>query len=1295
METETSLGGAVLGRPLTEVAAPYEREPARPHRRHATLLEIFAASAARWPNRTALQAPDAAYTYAELSDAAASLADSLRERGIGRSDRVVVHVSSGRAELYVAILGVLSAGATYVPVDADDPADRVRDITARSGACATIRDGLSIELHGPAPRGDDSGATPEDDAWIIFTSGTTGAPKGVAVTHRSAAAFVDAEGLLWEVLPQDRVLAGLSVGFDASCEEIWLAWANGAALRPAPRAVVRAGVELGSWLVENGITVVSTVPTLAALWDESCLHNVRLLILGGEACPEKLGWRLAAGREVWNTYGPTEATVVSTAATIVPGEPITIGWPLEGWQVAVLDGDRPVQSGESGELVIGGVGLGRYLDADLDATRYAGIPQLGWDRAYRTGDIVRVTPRGLQFVGRQDDQVKIGGRRIELGEIEAALQAAPGVSAAAVAVRESNSGNRLLVGYIVADADIREEVRQFAARRLPAGLVPLVVMLDELPMSAAGKVDRRALPWPVGDDAAALAAGIGADGTVLSEHEIWVGEQWTAQLGPVPITPNSDFFASGGTSLAAAKLISAVRRAYPAVAVADLYRHPTLRTFAQRLEQIGRGSQLIAEGAESARLRTRLLQLLLQLSVVLIDVPSWLGGILAFDRWYHVGPQLGWEWIIAGWFALSNVGTHALISALARRTLLRGIRPGRYPRNDWTSFRIVLVERIADRCRLNSLAGTPWAARYARLTGHEIGAGARLGTLPPASSLARIGAGATLEGDIDMHGWHIEGGDLVIGEVSIGAGARVGARTLLSPGAVVEAGAEVEPGTVVTGRVPAGERWAGAPGQRVGTAGEGWSTTPAPTDRPGHRRLWRRMYALGLAYQMLVPLIAAAPGLALLILVERSPHHSLSLMQEMLVLAPCFALLFTITLALLIAGSVRLLGRLIEPGWHYGVGRTPWALWMTDRLMDESRGALFPLYASSFTNAWLRLCGVPIGRGTEVSNVVGLSRLTTLGELSFAADDVVFAAARARDGWVHVAPVEVGDRTFLGNSAILLPGTTIGHESLIGLMTVSPSAPKPGTSWLGSPALELPRRPACVDPARTVNPSRRLRAGRRAMDVIRILLPGSVAFALGAGAYGAAEDIHRQFGIAWMAVAMPFILLAVGVAAVLVTAAVKWVLMGRYRPGDHPFFSFYVWRDEIVNTCQEQLAGPMLMGLALGSILMPVYLRLLGARVGRDVWVDNLNTSEFDLASLGDGCAVNRGAVVETHLFHDRLMSTGTVHIGAGATLGPSSVSLPETVIGDGTVVGGRSIVMRGEELPAGTRWHGAPVVAQ
>lgn len=181
-----------------------------------------------------------------------------------------------------------------------------------------------------------------------------------------------------------------------------LAWRNGACLVPAPRSLVRTGMDLGPWLISNGITVVSTVPTLAGLWPAESLEAVRLLIFGGEACPPELAVRLAVeGREVWNTYGPTEAMVVACAARMDGTGPVRIGLPLDGWDLAVVDAAGvPVAEGQTGELIIGGVGLARYLDPGKDAEKYAPLDTLGWDRAYRSGDLVRYEAEGLIFVGR-------------------------------------------------------------------------------------------------------------------------------------------------------------------------------------------------------------------------------------------------------------------------------------------------------------------------------------------------------------------------------------------------------------------------------------------------------------------------------------------------------------------------------------------------------------------------------------------------------------------------------------------------------------------------------------------------------------------------------------------------------------------------------------------------------------------------------------------------------------------------------------------------------------------------------
>src|SRR3984885_14991253 len=430
-----------------------------------TLLDIFEMTVTQWGDRPAVDAPRGVLTYDDLAQEVQELAARLRDAGVGPGDRVGIRVPSGKADLYVAILGALTAGAAYVPVDADDPPARAEQIFADAAVCVVVGEELELTWRGPVS-GRVGRPTPDDDAWIIFTSGSTGAPKGVAVPHRAAAAFVRAENELWTVLPEDRVLAGLSVAFDASCEEMWLAWAHGAALVPAPRALVRSGVELGPWLKERGITVISTVPTLAGIWDDDALAAVRLLILGGEACPEHLVERLADGREVWNPYAPPEATVVTTAIRLLPGEPVTIGQPLRGWELAVVDDDgEVVKAGEPGELVVSGVGLGRYLKPELDAERYRRLPAMGWDRAYRTGDIVRQTEHGLEFVGRRDHQVKIGGRRIELGEVDGVLSSVPGVRGACTVVRESAAGNKLLVGYVAGDVDA-QDVRAVVAERM-------------------------------------------------------------------------------------------------------------------------------------------------------------------------------------------------------------------------------------------------------------------------------------------------------------------------------------------------------------------------------------------------------------------------------------------------------------------------------------------------------------------------------------------------------------------------------------------------------------------------------------------------------------------------------------------------------------------------------------------------------------------------------------------------------------------------------------------------------------
>lgn len=691
------------------------------------------------------------------------------------------------------------------------------------------------------------------------------------------------------------------------------------------------------------------------------------------------------------------------------------------------------------------------------------------------------------------------------------------------------------------------------------------------------------------------------------------------------------------------------------------------------------------------------MQLVGVLVLTALAATQWVLGAFAYGNIESSGlPHVGWAWLIGAWLLLASPPGRLGLAVLARRLLLGELHPGRYPRDSWLACRVWFLERLGEYCNLTRLAGTPFSARYARLMGTDVDPGARIASMPTLTSLVHIGAGATVESQVDLHGWWIDGQELVIGEIHVGAGASVGSRTLLAPGASVGEGAEIEPGSVISGAIPAGEHWGGSPASYMGPAAEGWPAQAPPPSRDG--RLWRTLYSASLMWEGLLVLLALVPGVVLLVLAG-APVPSLSgpLIDSLAVLlgeAAVIASLSTIVLALLVALTLRLVWKLVRPGWHGEGGALSWALWFSGDLSESTSAILFPLYASLYTRAWLRLMGIRVGRRTEVSTSTGLSPLVSFGELSHATDDVGFCAARSRGGWLHLEPIEIGSRTFLGPGAVLRGGTRLGDDSLIGALTLAPRRPEQATSWLGVPAFELPRVRASVEEARTVRPPWHLVCARAAMDAIRILGPNTLSLSIGLLDLLVLDAIGARLGIATMIALSPLVVLGSGLLSAALAVAIKWVLIGCYRSSEHPLWSSFVWRDEIVNTAHEQLAGEWLLRFAIGTPLMSLYLRAMGASVGRGVWCETTAITEYDVVALGDGCAINRGGCLMTHVFQDRLLSIGPTSVGAGATMGPTSAVLPDTVLGPGACVGGHSVVLRGERLPAFTRWHGAPVVS-
>lgn len=1264
-----------------------------------TLIDVLRSTAERYPLSTAIEDPEGSLSYGELMDEVGAARAALAEAGVRRGDRVGIRLPSGSRGLYVAILGVLAAGAAYVPVDADDPPERAELVFGEAQVVGVWEDeGYRPTDGGGGRAGVPEDPAPADDAWVIFTSGSTGVPKGVAVTHRSAAAFVDAESRLFlrdaPLGPQDRVLAGLSVAFDASCEEMWLAWRHGACLVPAPRSTVRSGADLGGWLVRHRVTVVSTVPTLAALWPVEALEQVRLLIFGGEACPAELAARLAGeGREVWNTYGPTEATVVATACRLDGASPVLIGTPLDGWAIAVVDTDgAPVPPGTVGELVIGGVGLARYLDVAKDAEKYAPLPSLGWERAYRSGDLVALEPEGLAFHGRADDQVKVGGRRIELGEVEAALAELPGVEAAAVAVRRTEAGTPVLVGYLVTATSLdRQQARAQLAHRLPAPLIPLLAEVEELPTRTSGKVDRDALPWPLPEVTETIAESL----ALFNPDEAWLAREWVAVLGTPVLDRQTDFFELGGGSLTAAQLVSRIRERAPEFSVADVYDHPRLAAMAAAIADTAVDTpwRESFSTAGATPLVTRWAQTLLSAPLFIFSGARWLVYLLAAS-WLLRATTTGFEFLprVNGWLVLIGLAIFVvpfgrmLTAAGSARLLLRGLRPGDYRRGGGTHLRLWLAEQISQQIDPVGLAGSPWVTWYARLLGARIGRDVDLHTLPPVTGLLQIGDGAAIEPEVDLSGYWIDGETVRIGDIKIGANASIGSRSTLAPGARIEPDAEVAPGSAVFGRVRAGQLWAGSPAARVGDHSRDW-----PTERPPSGRRWLGAYGLSAVVLGLLPVLALSVGALVVMQGMRGAPDVATAGAWALPWLPLGVGVAGVTLTGAILLLVRALALGLHPGIHPVRSRVGWQAWTTERLLDGARTQLFPLYASLATPVWLRLLGAKVGRQVEASTVVLLPSLTTIEDGAFLADDTMVASYDLRGGWLRLGRVTIGRRAFLGNSGTAGAGHVVPADGLVAVLSVAPTKAKPGSSWLGSPPVRLRR--IVVDGAdeRTYHPSRRLIWARGAWEACRLFAVLTTC-AIGLGVMLTLAWLDERLGPLWALLLSGIVMLAAGIVAAVLTTAVKWLVVGPIRAGEQPLWSSFVWRTEVADTFTEMVAGPWFANPNTGTPALALWLRSLGAKVGRGVWCETYWLPEPDLVTLGDGATVNRGCVVQTHLFHDRIMSMDTVTIDDGGTLGPHSIVLPGATIGAHATIGPASLVMRGESVPRGSRWSGNPI---
>jgi non-ribosomal peptide synthetase-like protein len=1300
----------------------------RVHAVSGLLHEYFEEQAQRRPDHPAVECNGEIVTYAELNARADRLARKLRAEGV-QSDALVALYLVKSCDLYAAMLGILKAGAGYVPIDSKFPIGRINSIIEDAGIKIILTDrtlgpnivdsvaARTIVVDGNddeyAPELSPVVVTPRDVCYVIYTSGSTGRPKGVVIEHRCAVNFIKALQTVYKIDENDRVYQGFSVAFDASVEEIWAAFSVGATLVVPTEDISRSTFEAAEFIDRERISYFSTVPSFLALMTPG-LPSLRTLVLGGEMCTARLlaSW-MRPGLRILNTYGPTEATVVATALECAPNQPVSIGTPLPGYSVHVLDENlKPVALGETGELYIGGESVARgYLNRpDLNTEKFVTVPGIGAaGRLYRTHDVVCLLDNGqLQFIGRADSQVKIRGFRVELGEIERVLQENAEVRQVAVKTVEID-GLVEIAAYVVLAPGQQELDRQALGKnlshRVPDYMIPKYVdVLDELPTMTSGKIDRKLLPSPRNllrtlPDEIAVAE---------TDLERSIVDVWQRILHLPAVSIDHDFFVDlRGHSLLAARIVTEFRNNFAdiAISVRDIYEYRTVRKLAAVLAE-RRASKAAPDASIAGRKEprsiagfaslpnTRWLCVALQTLGLLafygaVALPLTCGVLLVLQ--VHDGSitwPLAAEIATIGGFSMWP--SWLLLSIALKWIVIGRFKPGRYPVWGLYYFRWWLVTRFQALSWSDMFADTPLMSLYYRAMGAKVGKNANIGTaICAAFDLVSIGNNTSIGPETHALGYKVEDGWLILGEIEIGNDCYIGTHCSLGIDVSMEDQSRLEDLSVLCdgATLRSSEVSRGSPAKPV-------SGQTVKQQRP-HGLLINSLFGLihlALIYVMGYILILSALPAVLLIGCALYFGGPVAGFTAALAAVP-LSIIWYLQLATFIKHDF--IGP-IKTGRYSTRSVAFLKYWFMHYLMNNTRHLMMPLYATIYMPSLLRLLGAKIGKNVEISTVAhAMPDLLEIGDGSFLADGCIVGGHKIDGGEIELLPNKVGNRTFVGNSALVPPGISLGDDGLIGVLSTPPTdvsqTPK-GTRWLGSPSFLLPatQKVSCFSSRQTFTPGPFRTGARAVIDLIRILLPGMVSMTVLSIFCLAIYESNRAFSLVPTLLLTPAFAAAATFINLVMVSFLRHVFMPRFKPVVKPLWCAHVWFNEVVNAAYEAVAGALLAPL-LGTPYVAWFLRHLGCKIGKWVFLETSLMSEFDLITIGDRASLNLGSTIQPHLFEDRVMKADTIDIGEYCSVGNMAVVLYGTRMEEGAALQSLSVLMKGEALPPWSRWHGIP----
>ena len=1271
------------------------------------------------------------WTYKEMNKRANQFARFLIDLGVLPGDRVAL-ILDRSIDTYVAMLAIAKAGAAYVPLATAFPADRMAMIIddAKIGLVVTLStyaeraeelpvpfitmDTSTAEISsksGAALKIKKSKKTVSDDTcYILYTSGTTGKPKGVVIRHQSLCNFIRVAAASYGYEPGDRVYQGMTIAFDFSTEEIWVPFAAGATVVPAPGPLTLVGAELAEFLLSNKITGMACSPTLLSTIEVD-IPSLRLLLVGGEACSHNLVVRWAKpGRKILNTYGPTEATVTATMCELTADKPVTIGAPLPTYSIVILDPEKPELSppDELGEIGIAGIGLAvGYLNReDLTEQKFiadfVGLPNNPSKRIYRTGDLGRINANGeIEYHGRIDTQVKIRGYRIELEEIEAILLEQPSISQAVVTTYSPTPDRVELVGYYavksgfppLAKADIAVELK----RRLPDYMVPSYLEeLPALPMTVSDKVDIRRLPQPTSNR-------LGTDRTGLAprnDDEQFLTDTLVDILGSSNVYVEDHFFNDlGANSLLMARFCTRLRtrKEWAKTSMRDIYLFPTIASLVEHLrgpeeeQMLADQPILVSKATDFMYWMTGLAQL------IFYGIYSYVGlVILNYDlNWIYDKLDdplsLYIRCVVVSVVVFFGMSGFAI---LAKWALIGRWKQESFPIWSLRYFRFWVVKSLIRTAPVVLFRGSPLYTLYLRLLGAKLGRNTVVECrfVPVCTDMISIGDNTIIRKESVLLGYHAQAGYIHIGPVTIGRDSFVGVGSTVDINTQMGDRSQLgHSSTLMSGQViPKDEHYHGSPAVRT-TA----NYCPVET-----RQLSRLRHVLFEIYQLVALFAFVTPLPFVLQSYWENVGDDYQETIGLVLVAATFVLGGYIGFNLLTATMFPRIFRLfLKPGKVYRLYGFHYWLQTVIEISCNSRTLNILFGDSSAIVHYIRAIGWNLNKVVQTGSNFGTNTqqdnplFCEIGSRTMVSDGIFMINMQKSASSFRLDYTKVGEDNYFGNNIYYPPDSRTGNNCLLGTKVMVPiEGPiRENVGLLGSPPFEIPRMvQRDKDLIQGVSESdRQARLPYKnwhnaVTGLIFLAIQWTVLFVTIA-IWDRALNYYTEWGGLGLFIAS------------LITSAILfpfYILMERaslgfrkLQPLTTTIYDVAFWNHERHWKISD---SPLLM-LFTGTPFRPMILRMLGTKVGKRVYDCGANLTERSLVEIGDDCTLNEGCVIQAHSLEEGAFKSDYIRIGNGCTLAPAAFVHYGVTMEDGSIADTDSFVMKGETLEANSVWQANP----